>query len=197
MPEVPELYVPLLYGGAGIVGLVSCFFGYKLFKGLVVALMALSGAALLAWVGFNIGDEPVLWSAGGFLLGAILGGVLALFFYSLAVGTIAALFVATSLLPWVQPYEPVIQWSVIGVACLFAALVATALTNVMIQLASAMLGALLLVHSALFFVTGQTVHQAAEREEGWILYLDFDLKVAGIALAIGLLGFLVQHRSSK
>lgn len=197
MPEVPELYVPLLYGGAGVVGLVSCFFGYKLFKGLIVALMALSGAALLAWLGFNMGDEPVLWSAGGFLLGAILGGVLALFFYSLAVGTIAALFVATSLLPWVQPYEPVVQWSVIGVACLLAALVATALTNVMIQLASAMLGALLLVHSALFFVTGQTVHKAAEGEDGWILYLDLDLKVAGIALAIGLLGFLVQHRSAK
>ncbi|MEX0330959.1 MAG: DUF4203 domain-containing protein [Puniceicoccaceae bacterium] len=194
---MPELYVPLLYGGAGVVGLVSCFFGYKLFKGLIVALMALSGAALLAWLGFNMGDEPVLWSAGGFLLGAILGGVLALFFYSLAVGTIAALFVATSLLPWVQPYEPVVQWSVIGVACLLAALVATALTNVMIQLASAMLGALLLVHSALFFVTGQTVHKAAEGEDGWILYLDLDLKVAGIALAIGLLGFLVQHRSAK
>ena len=197
MPEVPELYVPLLYGGAGIVGLVSCFFGYKLFKGLVIALMALAGAALLAWLGFNIGDEPVLWSVGGFLLGAILGGVLALFFYSLAVGTIGAPFVATLLLPWVQPYEEWIQWSVIGVACLIAALVATALTNLMIQLASAMLGALLLVHSALFFVTGQTVHRAAEGEEGWILYLDFDLKVAAIALAIGLLGFIVQHRSAK
>lgn len=197
MPEVPDLYVPLLYGGAGIVGLVSCFFGYKLFKGLVVALMALAGAALLAWLGFNIGDEPVLWSAGGFLLGAILGGVLALFFYSLAVGTIAALFVATSLMPWVQPYEPWLQWSVIGTACLVAALIATALTNIMIQLASAMLGALLLVHSALFFVTGQTVHRAAEGDDGWILYLDLDLKVAGVALAIGLLGFLVQHRAAK
>lgn len=191
------MYVPLLYGGAGIVGLVSCFFGYKLFKGLVVALMALAGAALLAWLGFNIGDEPVLWSAGGFLLGAILGGVLALFFYSLAVGTIAALFVATSLMPWVQPYEPWLQWSVIGTACLVAALIATALTNIMIQLASAMLGALLLVHSALFFVTGQTVHRAAEGDDGWILYLDLDLKVAGVALAIGLLGFLVQHRAAK
>jgi hypothetical protein len=197
MPEVPELYIPLLYGGAGLVGLVSCFFGYKLFKGLIIALMALTGAAALAWLGFHYGEEPVLWSAGGFLLGAILGGVMALFFYSLAVGTIAALFVATSLLPWVQPYEAWIQWSVIGVGCLLAALVATALTNLMIQLASAMLGALLLVHSALFFVTGQTVHNAMEEEDGWILYFDLDLKIAGIALAIGLLGFLVQRRSGK
>ena len=197
MPEVPELYIPLIYGAAGLVGLVSCFFGHKLFKGLIVALMAITGAATLAWLGFQIGDEPVLWSAGGFILGAILGGVLALFFYSIAVGTIAALFVATTLLPWVQPYEVWIQWSVIGVACLVAALVATGLTNLMIQLASAMLGALLLVHSALYFVTGQTIHKAAESDDGWILYLDLDLKVAGIALALGLLGFLVQRRASK
>ena len=197
MPEVPDIYIPLIYGAAGLVGLVSCFFGHKLFKGLIIALMAITGAATLAWLGFQIGDEPVLWSAGGFILGAILGGVLALFFYSLAVGTIAALFVATSLLPWVQPYEAWIQWSVIGVACLVAALVATGLTNLMIQLASAMLGALLLVHSALYFVSGETIHKASESDDGWILYLDLDLKVAGIALALGLLGFLVQRRSAK
>ena len=197
MPEVPELYIPLLYGGAGLVGLTSCFFGYKLFKGLVIALMALAGAAGLAWLGFHYGDQPALWSAGGFLLGAILGGVLALFFYSLAVGTIAALFVATTLLPWVQPYEVWIQWSVIGVACLIAALIATGLTNLMIQLASAMLGALLLVHSAMFFTTGQTIHRATEGDDGWILYLDLDLYVAGGALALGLLGFFIQRRSTK
>lgn len=197
MPDVPDLYIPLLYAAAGLVGLVSCFFGYKLFKGLVIAIMALTGAAALAWLGFTYGDQPALWSAGGFLLGAILGGVMALFFYKLAVGTIAALFVATTLLPWVQPYEDWIQWSVIGVACLIAAMVATGLTNLMIQLASAMLGALLLVHSALFFTTGTTVHQASEGDGGWILYLDFDLKVAAAAVAVGLLGFLVQRRSAK
>ena len=197
MPEIPDLYIPLLYAGAGFVGLVSCFFGYKLFKGLIIALMALAGAAALAWLGFHYGEEPVLWSAGGFILGSILGGILALFFYSLAVGTIAALFVATTLLPWVQPYEPWIQWSVIGVACLLAALLATGLTNLMIQLASAMLGALLLVHSALYFTTGKTIHTALESEEGWELYLDFDLRIAGIALALGLLGFLVQRKSAK
>lgn len=197
MPQVPEYYEPLIYGGAGFLGLVSCFLGFRLFKAMVVALMALAGAAGLAWLGFHYGDQPVLWSLGGLVMGAILGGVLALFFYSLAVGTIAALFVATSLLPWVQSYELWLQWSVIGVACLVAALLATALTNLMIQLASAMLGAFLLVHSALFFTTGETVHRAAEGEDGWTLYLDLDLYVAGIALAIGLVGFLVQRRSTK
>ena len=197
MSQYPEFYEPLIYGGAGFIGLLSCFFGWKLFKALVVALMALLGAAGLAWLGFHYGDQPALWSVAGLIIGAVLGGVLALAFYSLAVSTIAALFVATFLMPWVQGYEVWIQWSVIGVACLLAALVATAVTNLMIQLASAMLGGFLLVHSALYFTTGKTVHRTVEGEEGWVLHLDLDLTVAGIAVVLGLLGFLLQRRSAK
>lgn len=197
MPDIPDLYQPLLYGAAGFVGFVSCLFGYKLFKGLVIAIMALVGAAVLAWIGFTFGDQPVLWSIGGLVLGAILGGALALSFYSLAVATIAALFVATSLLPWVQGYEVLVQCGIIGVACLVAALLATGLTNLMIQLASAMLGALLLVHSAMFFIFGQTVHRAVEEAGDWVLYFDMDLQTAVVALVIGLLGFLVQRKAAK
>lgn len=194
MQAIPDYYTPLLYGGAGVLGLISCFFGYKLVRIMVVAILAVAGAALLAWAGYHYGTQPVLWSVGGLLLGAILGGVLALFFYSLAVATLGALFVGTSLLPWVQGAELWIQWSVLGVACLLAALVATMITNLAIQLASAMLGALMLVHSVLYFVTGETVHRSIEGEEGWELVLKLDPYVAAIALGIGLLGFLVQRR---
>ena len=197
MPDVPEYYLPLLYGGLGVIGLISCFFGYRLFKILVIALLAVAGAAALAWLGFEYGDQPLLWSIGGLVIGAILGGVLALFFYSLAVATVGALFAATALMPWVQPYALWIQWSVLGVACLIAAMVATMVTNLMIQLASAMLGALLLVHSFLFFTTGEAIHQVKEVEDGWSLVLDLDPYVAAVALGIGLLGFLVQRRSAK
>ena len=197
MPDVPDLYIPLVYGGAAFVGFVCCFFGYKLFKGMIIAIMALLGAGLLAWAGFNYGEQPVLWSIGGLVMGAILGCMLALFFYSLAVATIAALFVATTLLPWVQHYDPLLQWIVVGGACLVAAMLATGLTNLMIQLASAMLGAVLLVHSALYFISGQTIHRAVEEEGGWILYFDLDLQTAGIAIAVGLLGFLIQRKAAK
>jgi len=193
----PELYLPIMYGGAGAVGLISCFFGYKLFKLIVTALLAVAGAASLAWMGYQFGAEPVLWSAGGLILGAILGAVLAIFFYSVAVGTIGALFVATSLIPWIQHYELWMQWTILGIACTIAALLAGVLTNLMIQLASAMLGALLIVHSAQFFLTGQTIHQTAEGEDGWILYLQMDPYVAGGALILGLVGFFVQRRMAK
>jgi hypothetical protein len=197
MAPIPQFYEPLLYGGAGLLGLISCFAGHKVFKLMVVALMAVAGAAALAYAGFHYGEQPVLWSAGGLLLGAVLGGVLALFFYSLAVATIGALFVTTSLLPWVQPYELWVQWSILGVAALIAAVLTVMITNLMIQLASAMLGALLMVHSVLYFTTGATVHQAIEQEDGWMLYLDLDPHVAGIALGVGLLGFLVQWRAAR
>jgi hypothetical protein len=197
MPDVPDLYMPLLYGAAGFVGFVCCFFGYKLFKGLIVAIMALVGAVGLAYAGFHFGQEPVMWSLGGVILGALLGGMLALFFYSLAVGTLAALFVATSLLPWVQGFDLTVQVVAIGAACLVAALLATGLTNLMIQLASAMLGAVLLVHSALYFITGETIHQAVEQDGGWVLYLNLDLQTAGIGIGAGLLGFLIQRKMAK
>jgi hypothetical protein len=194
MAPIPEYYVPLLYGGAGLLGLISCFAGHKLFKLMVVAILAVAGAAGLAWLGFHYGEQPVLWSAGGLVLGAVLGGVLAVFFYSLAVATLGALFVATSLMPWVQPYELWVQWSILGAACAVAALLAVMITRLMIQLASAMLGALMIVHSVLFFTSGKTVHQAIEGADGWMLYLDLDPYVAAIALGLGLLGFLVQRR---
>ena len=192
-----DLYIPLLYGGAGLLGLVSCFFGFKLFKLILVAIMAVAGAAALAYAGFHYGEEPVIWSAGGLFIGAILGAVLAFFFYSLSVATMGALFVATSLLPWVQPYEIWIQWTVLGVACALAAILAVTLTNLMIQLASAMLGALMMVHSVLYFTTGETIHQTVEGEEGWAVYLDLDMRVAAIAVALGLLGFFIQRRALR
>lgn len=197
MIERADLYIPLLYGGAGVLGLVSCFFGFRLFKVILIAILAVAGAAGLAWAGFHYGEQPVIWSAGGLFLGAILGGVLAIFFYSLSVATLGALFVATSLLPWLQPYELWIQWSVLGLACTVAALLAVTVTNLMIQLASAMLGALMLVHSVLYFTSGKTVHEAIEGEEGWAVYLDLDLKIAATALVLGLIGFLIQRRAAR
>ncbi|MFO7725958.1 MAG: DUF4203 domain-containing protein [Oceanipulchritudo sp.] len=197
MIESAELYIPLLYGGAGILGLVSCFYGFRLFKVILIAILAVAGAAGLAWAGFHYGEQPVIWSAGGLLLGAALGGILAIFFYSLSVATLGALFVATSLLPWVQPYELWVQWSILGVACLVAALLAVTVTNLMIQLASAMLGALMVVHSVLYFTSGRTIHEEIEGEEGWVHYFDLDLQVAGAALVLGLVGFLIQRRAAR
>jgi predicted metal-dependent HD superfamily phosphohydrolase len=78
-----------------------------------------------------------------------------------------------------------------------AAFVATMVTNLMIQLASAMIGASLIVLSALYFTTGETIHKAILEDDDWTLILDMDLYVAAAALGLGLIGFLVQRRGAK
>jgi hypothetical protein len=54
-----------------------------------------------------------------------------------------------------------------------------------------------MVHSGLYFITGQPVHRSVEGENGWMLYLDLDLYTAGVALVLGLLGFFIQRRAAK
>ena len=192
-----NLYLPLIYGGAGLVGLISCFFGFKLFRLIITAVLAITGAIGFAYLGFEYGTEPYLWSAIGLFLGAVIGIIFAFFFYSLAVGTIGALFAATYILPWIQDMQLEYQWIILAVVCTVAALIASKLTNIMIQLGTAMLGALLMIHSALFFTTGQTVYRAVDGEESWVLYLYLDSYAAIVAIAIGLVGFVIQRRMAK
>lgn len=197
MGQTPEYVQPLVYGIACLIGLLCCFTGYRLFKLTVIGLMAVAGAAALAWIGFTYGEEPFTWSLGGLALGAVLGAILAIFFYTLAIGVVASLFVALSLLPWLQGLEVLDQVIIIGAASLAVALVATMLTTAIIQLATAMLGGVLLVHGFLFFVFGKTAHRVVEEDGSWTLNIDLDHRVAGAALVIGLVGFLVQSRAGK
>lgn len=197
MDQLDPIYEPALYGVAGLVGLVSCLMGYRLFKALVILILALAGAAGMAWLGYTYSEQPLIWSVGGLFLGLVLGAVLALFFYRLAVSVIAAFFAATALLPWVQDYSVTVQWIAVGGASLVAAMLANAVTNLMIQLASAMVGAFLLVHSILYFTAGRTLHRAVEAEDGWTLDIMLDPMTACLILGLGLVGFLVQRRRAQ
>ena len=72
-----------------------------------------------------------------------------------------------------------------------------ALTNLMIQLATAMVGAWLLVHGVRYFLFDVTIHKVVEDSGEWILRLDLDPLVAVIILGIGLVGFLMQRRGES
>jgi len=197
MEFLKEFSLPLIYGGAGVAGVACCFFGFRIFKLMVVLLLAATGAVMLGWFGLEYGSDPIIWSGAGLLLGAILGLVLAMLFYTLAVSTLGALLVATLLLPWLQPYALVTQWAVLGVACLLAALAANIVANFTIRLATSMLGAVLVVHSVAFFTHGTTIFHQAESEGDWRVILQLDTRMAAVALLLGLLGLLVQMRNAK
>ena len=194
MDSLNPIYEPALYGVSAFVGLVSCFMGHRLFKALVVVLVALAGAAGMAWLGYNFGNQPLLWSIGGLIGGLLLGAALALFFYRLAVSAIAALFVALAISPWVQDFAVPVQMLALGGACLVAALIANAVTNLMIQLASAMVGSFLLIHGLLYFITGETLHRTVEGENGTSLDILLDPMTACLVVGLGLVGYLVQRR---
>lgn len=191
------MYEPLLYGGGLFLGILCAFFGYRLFKLMVIALLAVAGAGVLAYAGWEFGQQPVIWSIGGLLVGAIAGGILALFFYKIAVATVGAFFAATAVLPYVQGYALEMQWLAVALAGLVAGLLAIWLTTLMIQLGTAMLGAGLMVYGSRYFLTGETVHQLLENEEEWELELVLDPVVGSIVLGVGLLGFLWQRRGAK
>jgi hypothetical protein len=54
-----------------------------------------------------------------------------------------------------------------------------------------------MVHSAMFFLYGQTLHRAVESGDDWELYIELDLQTAMIALLVGIIGFVVQRRSAR
>ncbi len=196
MEVLDEFSLPIIYGGAGLAGLACCFFGFRIFRLMVVLLLGATGALTLAWFGLEYGSDPIIWSVAGLLLGAVLGLVLAMLFYTVAVSTLGALLAATLLLPWLQAYSLPTQWAVLGVACLVAALAANIVANFTIRVATAMLGAVLVVHSVAYFTQGTTVFHQAEAEGDWRVMLNLDTRMAAVALVLGVLGLLVQLRGT-
>lgn len=194
------MYGHAFHGVVIVVGLVSCFAGFRVFKLLLTFFMLLAGGAGIGYLGFRLGNDPLAWSIGGAVLGAIVGGLLAHSFFNLAVGIAGAAGLAWFLLPMVQNQEVIVQVLIIGAAAAIAALAAVWITNLGIQLISGLLGGLLIVHGANFFITGQAMQTATRGEDGelnYFVYLDLDPLYAGIALALGLVGFLIQRTRMK
>lgn len=125
-------------------GLMWCFFGYRIFRVLLVATVALVGGIIGYSCAGVVSVNPVAWIVGG-LIGAVLGGVLGFVFVYISVFLLGMSFTGTA--AWVLFYQignvpsDTALWSsiVVGVAGGFLALllmrplliVYTALTGAM------------------------------------------------------------------
>lgn len=195
--QIEPVFVPVVYGLAVVFGLLSCFFGLKVFKLFLVFVFSFVGAALLAVIGFHFGDQPLLWSMIGFFCGGILGALMAVFFFTLAVGIGGAFTVAALMLPWIEALSIPVQVTAIAIGSAGGALLAISLTRIMIQMISAFLGSFMLVNGVRYWMTGEKVLVEVGEGEAATVVVNLSQTAALIALAIGVVGFLWQRFQSR
>lgn len=186
-------FLPVLYGFSAVVGILACFFGFRLFRLVLTVIVALGMGVLGAYLGFVAGNNPVWWSIGGFIAGLILGIVFGMFFYSIAVATMGATATALFLLPFLEGMELVWQLGILAGTAGIAALVSVFLTNLIIQLGTAFIGAFLASYSLTYFITGNALYHVAQEEEVMSVIVDASMTVNLIALGVAILGFLYQR----
>ena len=186
-------FLPVLYGFSSIVGILSCFFGFRLFRLILTVIVALAVGGLGAYIGFLAGNNPVWWSIGGFFVGLILGIIFGMFFYALAVATTGATATALFLLPLLENFELPWQLGITGIVAGVAALISVFLTNLIIQLATSFIGAFLASYSIAYFITGEALYQVVQESETMTVQVDASLMVNIIATVVALIGFLFQR----
>jgi len=197
MMEQVNWYGPVFYGLMIGIGAISCFFGFKLFKLLLTLVMALGGALALSYAGWEAGNDPVMWSIGGFVIGGLVGGILAYFFYAVAVAALGGIAAGTAVMPFVQDYQLPIQVVVVGIIAAFAAVLTVAVTNLAIQISAAVLGALLIVHGTNYFMTGEEIEMVEGDAAAYVVYLEMSPTMGLMAVVLAVAGFFMQRRWAK
>ena len=188
-----------VYGYALVWGLVACFCGYPVFR-LMLALGFASLSALLGayLVAAYTGQDHWVGLAAGAILGGLLGAVLAYTAWKilLALGGVALAVLLVT--PLVQGMEPWLQILILFLASLGAAVAAVLLSELMIRLTTALLGASRAVCAVwTLFLGGPDwlgVHDGwrpnlhSLTQPSWVLF-------ASLILAV--LGFTFQMRTWK
>lgn len=180
-----------------VLGLVTCLFGYRLFRLVLVLVGALFGFSIgVALVVGSVdltafGGENGLLALLAGLFGAILGGVLGYVLYPIATILAGALLGATigaTLAASLNPDQLVVILLIV-IGAILGGLVALPLGRIMIMLSTAFSGAALAVGS--FFTatqTGLTTTTPNTFTFNWVGL------VAVIVLAV--IGFVVQYRTN-
>jgi hypothetical protein len=195
--SLETLYIPILYGLGILIGLLSCFFGLKVFKLFLVFVFSFAGALLLSAAGYEFGDQPLLWSVAGFIAGGLIGALLSVFFFNLAIAVGGALLVTSLLLPWVETMEVGLQMALIAVGAAVGGLLAVFLTRLMIQLISAFLGAFLVVNGGRFFISGEPILVPVGELDELTVVMNLSQTAAIVAVVLGLVGFIYQRMAAK
>jgi hypothetical protein len=183
---------PLLFVILTVVGLATCFSGYRLFRLLLGAWGFLAGAALGAGALHGMNVEPLVQMLGALVAG-ILGALAVSLLYLLGVFLFGAgfggLLASVVLAHW--PMVP--EWPLVLVLALLGGVAALALQRPLITLATALSGAWLAVTAALGLLRGCAIEAWPQRcvPPAW------SLAVVAAWLLLGFLGLATQSRHSR
>jgi hypothetical protein len=183
----------LLHIGLIVFGLLNCFYGYRVFRFLLGVWGFIGGVTLGVWLMRGIEVGPL-----GQLLGALIAGILGVFIvtflYILGVFLFGAgfgLLVASLLF---QSWPAVPQWPVAIILCVLGGVAAVALQSPLIKLLTAFSGAWIVIASAAFLLTGQSLNGLPPRSvvsSFWIMV------IYGAWLLLGALGLSAQMQIAR
>lgn len=136
-----------------LLGLLSCFSGYQLFRFLLGAVGFLTGIFLATSVAFAITDQNLVLTLFLGLLGGLIGAALLLSFYFLGVFVVGGILGAllSQLLSTQIAMEPVILTLILVVGC---GILALALQKILIIISTALAGAWMALSGAGYFLFG-------------------------------------------
>jgi hypothetical protein len=181
-----------------IFGLLNCFFGYRLFKVMLVLWGFLLGVAVGAIVAGNVTEGQTLWLVVGALVGGIAGAVLLRSLYLVGVfivGGVAGWLLANSIGTLLSFEMPLLVLIIVAVVGGIAALI---LQRVAIVLATAIAGGWSIVRGLSLLLTGNEPPSAdvsgiaaAEPQVGLPILI-----VLGLLAIFVIVGAVIQFRTT-
>lgn len=190
--NVSPLLLNFLLAGAVLLGLLICFFGYRIFRFVLAVAGFIIGASFVAGFGFTLTDGKdilVILIAG--IAGGLIAGALLLFLYSVGVFLVGAVFGILLFSAILEVLDVNTSPILYIVPALAGGILALLLQRFMIILITSFTGAWAAVMATLYFVSSdfnplspEFINSIGENQTYRIVFS---------WLALGVIGFLSQY----
>ena len=191
--DIPHDVLNAIMALAIPIGLLQCFFGYRIFKFILALTGFLIGSAMAATIGYNASQQEVVALLAG-LVGGFIGAALMVLLYFVGIfllGAFVGAALGTMLFAMAEtnpiPFVLFILAAIVGVLALV-------FQKFMIIIATAFGGAWNVVIGIAYFTTGAidpTNIEASFSSGGTLTYI-----IVLCWLALGITGVIVQYKSA-
>jgi hypothetical protein len=137
-----------------LIGILACFAGTRFFRTVLTLIGVVAGGLAGALLLRESGETIML--AGG-VIGAIIGGVLVNLLFSFAmtlIGVVLGITVGLFIISTIGTTDPLVNVIIVAVLALIGAVLAARFERLIIAVATALIGAIMITEGALLFVPG-------------------------------------------